>query len=421
MSLVKCHECGSEISSAATSCPKCGAPTKLSTDTHKQSTTPASQAINTRLQDALWRVARKAGAILFIGVCALVYVAYLTVKGPSSTGAPANSSSHSAALSNANSSDEPKLFNIGDTIKTKKFEITILSVKTLDAISDPLGGPDKPADGGVYVAVYWKYKNISDKPIGPFSTPSLKLLDKANTEYDTDTGASADYAATVKDTEKVLSDINPGITVSTGDVFEVSKSLFNPKTWKLKVSADSDVYYSLTTQKTSTAKENPQQPSSSSPSAQTSPLQSAQSQQTTNKAPLSTAPSATAQQSPSNTPRPSHTPTQPQSNAAFLCITKKYTILIDAPSKSDQYRYRSWNKPLNTNQPPSYTLHNGTLDVEGTGSCQSQTYTFTKGNLQITVDDAINCTESAPPSGAIGNLSVFIGGKLKAHEFCFKQ
>lgn len=171
-------------------------------------------------------------------------LAYVVLKTPDNG---SNKSPNQASQSSAAAPDGSPIYPIGDTIKTDKFEITVQSVRTLTSIPDSLGGdPNRPADGGVYVAVRWKYKNISNKPIGSFSTPSIELVDKAGTTYDTDVGASSDYAAEVGDTEKLVSDVNPGISINSSDVFEVSKSLYDPSTWRLLVDADDNVYFALT-------------------------------------------------------------------------------------------------------------------------------------------------------------------------------
>ncbi len=129
---------------------------------------------------------------------------------------------------------------IGQPIATDKFEITVMSL----GVRKSLGGEyinATPAEGAIYVTVQWKYKNISKKPIGSFSTPRIKLVDANGIEYDTDANASGMYATEVKTDEKILSNLNPGLTVTAADAYEISRdSLANPG-WELLIDADRDI------------------------------------------------------------------------------------------------------------------------------------------------------------------------------------
>ena len=138
------------------------------------------------------------------------------------------------------SKEEQTSYKMGDVIKTDKFEITINSIEQKSQVGDEYI-QKTPSEGGVYVAVQWQYKNISDKPIGSFSVPRINLLDKNKTKYSTDIDASGTFATEVNPDEKIVSDLNPGITVKSADVFEVSKDSFNQSGWKLLINADKDI------------------------------------------------------------------------------------------------------------------------------------------------------------------------------------
>ena len=129
------------------------------------------------------------------------------------------------------------VYGIGETVRSSKFEITITNVEIRHAVGNQFFN-STAADGGIYVAVQWQFKNISDQPIGAFSQPSLNLLDPSGTKYDPDLGASASFATQLELTSKALSDLNPGITVRNGAVFEVSQALFSQGAWHLLVDAD---------------------------------------------------------------------------------------------------------------------------------------------------------------------------------------
>ena len=134
---------------------------------------------------------------------------------------------------------EPNI-EIGDIFSTKKFEIQIKDKHQMKEIGEGVFS-STANEGAIYVGVIWNYKNISDKPIGAFSTPDLKLIDPNGNKYDPDIGASTTFATVFNVDEKAFSDLNPGITAKAVDVFEVSEQLFNFSTWKILVDADQDI------------------------------------------------------------------------------------------------------------------------------------------------------------------------------------
>ncbi|MDO8987619.1 MAG: DUF4352 domain-containing protein [Coriobacteriia bacterium] len=138
----------------------------------------------------------------------------------------------------------PSTPKIGEAVKTGKFEITIVAVETKAKVGSEYF-ESKPAEGGEYVTVQWKYKNISKEPVGMFSTPTLTLVNSDGVKFAADIGASSAYATELDLTEKVLSDLNPGITAEAADVFEIAKGSFDPATWKVFVNADDDVTFVL--------------------------------------------------------------------------------------------------------------------------------------------------------------------------------
>jgi len=127
--------------------------------------------------------------------------------------------------------------NPGDRIQAGGLEISIDKIEMRSEVGDSFLN-STAAEGGVYLAVTWGYKNISNKPVDAGATPEIHLVAPDGAEYDPDFGASATYATQAGDTAKVLSDLNPGIRVREATVFEVSKQLFDPATWKLRVDAN---------------------------------------------------------------------------------------------------------------------------------------------------------------------------------------
>src|SRR6478736_2260843 len=94
----------------------------------------------------------------------------------------------------------------------------------------------KASEGGTLVAIQWTVKNISDKPLGAFSTPTINLIDEKGTKYDADIDATSNYAVETNiDDSKIASDLNPGIKVTDVDVFEVSKDSYAKGKWYIEI------------------------------------------------------------------------------------------------------------------------------------------------------------------------------------------
>ncbi|CAL4866687.1 hypothetical protein MMA231_00931 [Asticcacaulis sp. MM231] len=169
---------------------------------------------------------KKKSAMPFIlgGIGVLVVLAAIGAMSPSTT------PDAQQAVSNVPAADTAPV--IGKTAITKNVEVTV----TKALIRETVGGDNQylqesAAEGGVLVVVEYKIKNISAKPIKSFEQPRLKLIDEAGTEYNPDSGKSASYASEVDLNRKMMSDLNPDISVLDADVFEVSKTKFNPATW----------------------------------------------------------------------------------------------------------------------------------------------------------------------------------------------
>jgi hypothetical protein len=212
--LINCKSCGQEVSPEAKACPKCGAPVKKKASFLKMI------------------------AYAFAGLIALAII------GSIMSGGSKNSSS---STRNNDSQSEPAKqtgWKVGDTFSDGGVEVTITKLEIRNSVGQDMF-KSSSAEGGEYVAVQWKYKNVSNKPISSLDTPSLHLLDPQGVKYDRDAGASSSYATELNLTEKVLSDLNPGITVTAADIFEVSKSTFDQSKWIVLVQGDTDEKVSL--------------------------------------------------------------------------------------------------------------------------------------------------------------------------------
>lgn len=205
----KCKSCQKEIDEKAKKCPYC----------------------QTDLRN--WFIRHPILTILLILVI-------IGIVGAASGGDKSGNTSKSTPNSESTAQEE-KNHAIGETIQADKLEITVTSVEEKDSVGTQFLS-EKPSEGGTLVAVDWKYKNVSDKPVKSFSQPSVKLVDSSGTEYEWDLGKSSNYATEKKLDSKVLSDLNPGISVTDAKVFEVSKEMYAKGGWKLKVTVDGTSY-----------------------------------------------------------------------------------------------------------------------------------------------------------------------------------
>lgn len=206
MALRNCKECGKEISSKAKKCPSCGADQRN------------------------WFMKHKI----------ISFVLALVVLGGIGSAMGGGESNTATVNNKSNTASKQPVAKVGDVIKTDKLEIVITSIKEVAQVGSD-GFEAKPSQGGTYVAVQWQYKNISKEPIGSFSTPTLHLVDKSGTKYDSDIDATSSLATEIKLDSKIMSDLNPGITVKDAEVFEISKEAFKAGGWKISIDADKDI------------------------------------------------------------------------------------------------------------------------------------------------------------------------------------
>ncbi|NNM63731.1 MAG: hypothetical protein HKL99_03805, partial [Burkholderiales bacterium] len=142
------------------------------------------------------------------------------------------SGSQPASLPAAKAS-APQEFKVGEAFESATFRVNVTSAAVVHSVGDFLTST-APA-GAEYVALTWRTTNRSQAPVSAFSVPSVHLLDPLGHRYDADLDASALFAEQIKATAKAISSVNPGITLTDGDVFEVSTARFNPATWTIVV------------------------------------------------------------------------------------------------------------------------------------------------------------------------------------------
>lgn len=209
----------------------------------------AAPAPRRKVHGALKAVLWVIGALVLLVVLAGVFSSSDN-KNSSSAQAASSSSSSSKATSLPAPVVAPPTLKVGDMFETPTFQVQIVSAQLRQSVGNSMFG-SKASQGGVYVAIQWRYKNISKKPVSSVDLPTLHLIAPDGTKYAADLGASASYAAELDTNAKVLSDLNPGIQVTDADAFEVSQEQFNPASWKIFVDADKSAEIAFATSGTS--------------------------------------------------------------------------------------------------------------------------------------------------------------------------
>lgn len=129
---------------------------------------------------------------------------------------------------------EQEVYETGDVVNLGDVEMTLVGAEQLDEVGNEYMSKEA-SDGGTFVAIQYTMKNVSDEPIGAFSTPTVNLVDENGTSYDSDIDASSNYAVqTDIDNSKIMSDLNPDISVTGVDVYEISKEKFESGSWFVK-------------------------------------------------------------------------------------------------------------------------------------------------------------------------------------------
>lgn len=160
MALIKCPECGKEVSSAATNCPNCG---------H-----PISQGKQV-VKETVVKEKKKRGCLSTI----LLFVIIVAVIGALTSGGDdkkvkdvTKSTSSSSAPSDPNSetkTTEKAEFSVGETAEQKNIQVTLLSI-TESHGSEYV----KPDDGNVFLLCEFEIGNNSDKDITISSIASFE-------------------------------------------------------------------------------------------------------------------------------------------------------------------------------------------------------------------------------------------------------
>jgi hypothetical protein len=203
--LVTCKACGKEIAKGVKKCPHCGKDQRSFFGRHK--------------------------ILSFIGVLILLGI---VVSALGEGGEETSNGGGSTTPASAPAKEE-KVYKAGEAVQADNVEITVTKFEEKDQVGNEFISK-AVSEGGTFVAIQYKIKNISKKPIGMFDYPGVSLVDEEGTEYEADIDASSNYAVeTNVDNAKIASDLNPGISVTDTKVFEVSKESFAAGKWFIKI------------------------------------------------------------------------------------------------------------------------------------------------------------------------------------------
>ena len=198
--LIKCKACSKEIAKGVKKCPNCGKDQRN------------------------WFMRHK--ILSFIGIIVIIGIIGSMGSGDDSETASTSTSS------NKETKQEETVYAVGDLINSKQLDITVTTVEELTKIGNQYLNKSV-SDGGIVVAIQYTMKNVSDEPVGMFDYPTLNLVDEKGTEY---IDASSYYAPQTNiDNSKILSDLNPDISVTDTEVYEVSAEKFNQGQWFIKI------------------------------------------------------------------------------------------------------------------------------------------------------------------------------------------
>ncbi|QST02459.1 DUF4352 domain-containing protein (plasmid) [Pontibacillus sp. ALD_SL1] len=144
-------------------------------------------------------------------------------------------------IADAEGDVQASLYEVNESVPADGAEVTVAGFETKDKVGNDLLNKEV-SEGGVFAVIQYKVKNTSDEPMTSWSYPDIQLMDEKGVAYDADIEASGYYAGENEEyNEKMLSDLNPGITTNGAYVFEVSKELFDQGEWFVLIDGEHKV------------------------------------------------------------------------------------------------------------------------------------------------------------------------------------
>lgn len=173
MALIKCTECGKEISDKAVTCPNCGAPVNTESTSNEASTVSYSP-IPPEPEKKKKKEKKKGGCLvtllrvagIFVGVIIILNIVFGGSESSSETavktGEVETTSNNKAdtedtvnAVSDSESEEPDNVFKVGDIVEAKDCTITFLSAGEYDTGNEYI----QPKDGYVYYQMEFEFEN----------------------------------------------------------------------------------------------------------------------------------------------------------------------------------------------------------------------------------------------------------------------
>lgn len=236
MALIKCSECGKEISDKAVSCPNCG--TKVITN---QSKKDVAEKMDTDSKKALYAIIGTIILLLGLGM----------ILNNISNNTITTSTEYSSTSKSTSTKSQTKTYNLGTTARVGDWEITVVNAEDKKTLKDSFG--TKTTENN-YIVVKLKIKNMSnearslltygtettDNAYHAYARSILELYDGKST-YIADYGLE-DYAD--NDFDMMFSKINPNTTITYNAVFETGLPS-SQKEYKLKLNDNDKVFFKI--------------------------------------------------------------------------------------------------------------------------------------------------------------------------------
>lgn len=221
MSIIKCKECGADISSEATTCPKCGKKNKRPT------------------------------LFIVIGIILLIWGFSSWIRGLTGIHVSKEQTTQSSSNNVIVQKKASKTYEVGKTVNVDAWQITVLGSEDRKTIEN--GWQQKSAENN-YIIVKLKIKNISNNPVSLLTTKSqvsnnsfsirtqsILQLRSGNKTYIADYELE-DYVENEFDV--FLDKINPNTTIIYNAVFETDLPT-TEQYYKLMINDNDEIYLNI--------------------------------------------------------------------------------------------------------------------------------------------------------------------------------
>lgn len=126
------------------------------------------------------------------------------------------------------------------TKRNDSLEVTISGVTTKQTVGTSLMTAEAGEDN-VYLAVRWKYTNLTATPLDISTMPELTLVDQNGSVYESDHFANSYYSDQLKIPTRM--NANPGLKIAQASVFEIGADQYKSSKWRVIVNGDDSLSF----------------------------------------------------------------------------------------------------------------------------------------------------------------------------------